>query len=568
MTFRNNNCRFLVLALLFALAFFGDLSLISPRTAAGGMRARVRPAYMPPSVPFTVVGWGDNSFGSGQLNIPAGLTNVTAISAGFSFGLALKSDGTVTGWGDGNGTGAETPPPGLTGVTAIAAGGFHSLALKSDGTVVGWGDDSYGQATSPAGLINVVAIAAGATHSLALLSDGTVVGWGSNTHGETTIPAGLSNVTAISAGFSFGLALKSDGTVVGWGVDFSNSGAETPPAGLNAVTAIAAGGFHSLALKSDGTVVGWGDNTFACQATPPSCVSGAVAIAAGYVHSLAMQVHSCVQIGCTASNNPPTIAAVANSRQQGAPASASTIATVSDSDQSLGSLTVTVNDGASATVNGVTVSGLTNTNGTITATIGASCTATNADFTLQVKDDQGATAIATLTISVTTGEADADHDGIGDACEAPADLRLTKTAKSKVKTGTRLIYVVTVRNLGPNSAPNVVITDSLSAGTTFVRADPTRGSCSNVGNLVTCNIGNLANHRSAAVEIVVRVAAPNGTILNNTAQASSSHPDPNLSNNTGSARTRVVRPNDDDHDDRDRRDDRDAPEDRDDHHDH
>lgn len=167
-----------------------------------------------------------------------------------------------------------------------------------------------------------------------------------------------------------------------------------------------------------------------------------------------------------------------------------------------------------------------------------------------------------------TSQADADHDGIGDACEAGADLRVTKTAKSKVKTGTKLTYVVTVRNNGPNSAPNVVITDTIPAGTTFVSAYPTRGSCSNAGNLVTCNIGNLANHRSAAIIIVVKVTAPNGTILNNTAQGSSSHPDPNLSNNADSARTKVVKPNDDDHDDRDKRDDRDDREDRDDRDDH
>lgn len=168
-------------------------------------------------------------------------------------------------------------------------------------------------------------------------------------------------------------------------------------------------------------------------------------------------------------------------------------------------------------------------------------------------------------------QADADHDGIGDACEAGADLRVTKTAKSRVKTGTKLTYVVTVRNNGPNSAPNVVITDTIPAGTTFVSANPTRGSCSNAGNLVTCNIGNLANHRSAAIIIVVKVTAPNGTILNNTAQGSSSYPDPNLSNNADSAKTKVVKANDDDHDDRDKRDDRDDREDRDDrddHHDH
>jgi hypothetical protein len=60
-------------------------------------------------------------------------------------------------------------PVGLSGVTAIAAGGGHSLALKTDGTVVGWGHDGDGQATVPAGLTGVTAIAAGYYHSLALV---------------------------------------------------------------------------------------------------------------------------------------------------------------------------------------------------------------------------------------------------------------------------------------------------------------------------------------------------------------------------------------------------------------
>ena len=62
----------------------------------------------------------------------------------------------------------------------MAAGGIHSLALKTDGTVVGWGLNDDGQTTIPGGLSNAVAIAAGHAHSLALKTDGTVVGWGWN----------------------------------------------------------------------------------------------------------------------------------------------------------------------------------------------------------------------------------------------------------------------------------------------------------------------------------------------------------------------------------------------------
>ena len=338
------------------------LALSAPVTLAAPARTGTVPSGC------TVVGWGDNSMG--ELDFPAGLSDVTAIStgrllsSGFAlFSLALKSDGTVVGWGYDWDTGAATPPAGLSGVVAIAAGLDHSLALLSDGTVVGWGGDYWGQATPPAGLTEVVAISTGGMHSLALKSDGTVVGWGWNEHGQATPPAGLSGVVAISAGvmhslallsdgtvvgwgntYSYGaetppeglsgvvaiaagqthsLALKSDGTVVGWG-DTQGNGAETPPADLTDVVAIAAGAIHSLALKSDGTVVGWGDDSYG-QATPPEGLSHVVAIAAGTLHSLALQ--------CTAApNQPPVIAANNASVTVNEGQTASNTGTVSDPD--------------------------------------------------------------------------------------------------------------------------------------------------------------------------------------------------------------------------------------------
>ena len=50
---------------------------------------------------------------------------------------------------------------------AIAAGGEHSLALKTDGSIVGWGWNFWGQATPPDGN-DFSAIAAGDDYSLAI----------------------------------------------------------------------------------------------------------------------------------------------------------------------------------------------------------------------------------------------------------------------------------------------------------------------------------------------------------------------------------------------------------------
>jgi len=228
----------------------------------------------------TVVGWG-NYLGS---DVPADLRGVIAIDGGAYHNLALKGDGTVVAWGL-SGDSALNVPFDLTDAVAIAAGGAHSLALKSDGTVIGWGQNGFGQINIPSNLTDVVAISAGYLHSLALRSDGTVIGWGSNNSGQINIPSGLTDVVAIDAGEDHNLALKGDGTVVAWGDNYF--GQSTVPSGLADVIAIAAGRDHNLALKSDGTIVAWGRNDDGQISVPPG-LTNVVAITAGMDHSLAL----------------------------------------------------------------------------------------------------------------------------------------------------------------------------------------------------------------------------------------------------------------------------------------
>ena len=147
--------------------------------------------------------------------------------------MALKSDGTVVAWGW-NSHGQVTVPAGLNNVTAIHAGSYHSLALKTDGTVVAWGWNGDGQSNVPAGLNNVVAVAAGYRESVALKSDGTVVAWGTNQDNMTAVPAGLSNVVAINVNGLTNYALKSDGTVVAWGKN--NNGEIDGTIGVTGIT--------------------------------------------------------------------------------------------------------------------------------------------------------------------------------------------------------------------------------------------------------------------------------------------------------------------------------------------
>ena len=73
-----------------------------------------------------------------------------AIAAANNYSLALKSDGSVFGWGDLDGSNrnnlyAPAPINQLADVRALAAGWFHVLALKGDGTVWAWGSNAQGQ---------------------------------------------------------------------------------------------------------------------------------------------------------------------------------------------------------------------------------------------------------------------------------------------------------------------------------------------------------------------------------------------------------------------------------------
>jgi alpha-tubulin suppressor-like RCC1 family protein len=207
----------------------------------------------------TVWAWGSN--GNGQLGDGTNtartspvqviqLSGVVGISAGVAFSVALKSDGTVWAWGTngagqlGDGTNTQRLSPvqvaGLTNVISIAAGpATHTLALKSDGTVWGWGYNGYGELgdgstttrfniVRASDLTSIVAIATVDDHSSAVKSDGTVFSWGYNGNGElgdgsitqrlVPIPVtGFTGGLAVAVGTSHSLALKNDGVVWAWG---------------------------------------------------------------------------------------------------------------------------------------------------------------------------------------------------------------------------------------------------------------------------------------------------------------------------------------------------------------
>jgi hypothetical protein len=205
----------------------------------------------------TVVTWGANL--TGALDVPDGLRAIAIAAGGYrgisgsecGYALAVTTAHTVIRWGTvGPNQGcyndlgpAFDPPAGLTDVIAVAAGERHALALRSDGTVVGWGSDVVGQATPPAGLADVVAISAGQDHSLALQRDGTVVGWG--VWGEMGAPR-ADQLAAISSASGSDVFLRRDGSIE----VYRGSGDFSPPPAGRDFVAVSAGDGHGLAIEA------------------------------------------------------------------------------------------------------------------------------------------------------------------------------------------------------------------------------------------------------------------------------------------------------------------------------
>lgn len=253
------------------------------------------------------------------------ISDVKDIQASATYSLALKNDGTVWMWGNGNRVPVQVE--GLTDVSAISAGSAHQLALKNDGTVWAWGDNSKGQLGDPAatttretplqvpGLPKIKAISAGRAHNLALTEDGLVYSWGANANGQlglgTTqdsffpykIPT-LADVDKISAGGSHNLVLLKDGTLMSWGSNSSNQSRSGPiPKEIFVYrgrdnsgalyTDVFAGNSASIVRDEKGEVWAWGYNWYDQlglskyqSATDKSFLSEGITYSLGHTYSV------------------------------------------------------------------------------------------------------------------------------------------------------------------------------------------------------------------------------------------------------------------------------------------
>ena len=126
-----------------------------------------------------------------------------------------------------------------------------------------------------------------------------------------------------------------------------------------------------------------------------------------------------------------------------------------------------------------------------------------------------------------------------DPTAGTADLQILMTdSPDPVAVGSPLTYNISVNNLGPDAASNVIVTDVLPPNVTFVSANASIGSCAPSGTTtitVTCTIATINSPASVSIGIVVTPTAA-GT-LTNTVTASASGTDPIAANNSATSTT-------------------------------
>ncbi len=112
-----------------------------------------------------------------------------------------------------------------------------------------------------------------------------------------------------------------------------------------------------------------------------------------------------------------------------------------------------------------------------------------------------------------------------------ADIAVLCNGPNGVAPGATLNYTITVTNLGPSTASNVVLSDALPGTATFISA--TGGGVNNSGVITWPAIASLAAGGTTNYTVIANAPA-NGS-LTNLASAVSSTSDPNPANNNGSA---------------------------------
>jgi uncharacterized repeat protein (TIGR01451 family) len=211
---------------------------------------------------------------------------------------------------------------------------------------------------------------------------------------------------------------------------------------------------------------------------------------------------------------------------------------------------------------GMTVVGIAADNGGSCEATGPSCNLGNlapgvgVEVAIRAKVDAGGLTPSGLTAYTQTATVTSntpDPSGPNNTAEwehkggaSPADLAILKISHGieagvtgdPSATGAN-VYELRVTNLGPATAHNVVVKDTLPTGLTFVASNP--AGCTATGQEVTCLGTVLSSPGTASWNLAVKAdqALAAGSLVTNTATVTADEPDPSLANNTSVAHDSV-----------------------------
>jgi alpha-tubulin suppressor-like RCC1 family protein len=215
-------------------------------------------------------------------------------SSGSGFCAAIKTDGTLWTWGSndygelGDGTTSNRSSPvqtvsGGTNWKLVSCGGYKIMAIKTDGTMWGWGYGFLGQLgtgdgtnrsspTQVVGQSNWKYVYSSIYLTQAIKTDGTLWGWGRNGawqlgDGTTTSRSSPvqniygNNWKQVVGNDTYSLGIKTDGTLWGWGTNtYGNLGTGNTTDYSTPVQTSAAGSNWTMVAVSALTSFGLRDN--------------------------------------------------------------------------------------------------------------------------------------------------------------------------------------------------------------------------------------------------------------------------------------------------------------------
>ncbi|NND98744.1 MAG: DUF11 domain-containing protein, partial [Pirellulaceae bacterium] len=184
--------------------------------------------------------------------------------------------------------------------------------------------------------------------------------------------------------------------------------------------------------------------------------------------------------------------------------------------------------------------------GTVTCDVGTIAPGATVEYTLAVSVDSNAVGVITNQVSVASDTLDPDaSNNFGSAdttvvTPPSADLSITiADSIDPVVAGNTAIYTVTVNNAGPDTAQNVVVTETLPAAATVIS---TTGCGEDPDGTPTCSLGDIVAGGSAQFTVQVLLSASSTGNASTTASVISDTLDPGLNNNSTTEQTSIDDP--------------------------